>query len=73
VTEFFVTGHIGESEDAVGSTYGQARSLRFEDADARKARPCVYLIRAATAALRAFVGPWQHAREHFARAGQIFQ
>jgi hypothetical protein len=31
-------------------------SLRFEDADVRKARPCVYLIRAASATLRAFVG-----------------
>jgi hypothetical protein len=30
-------------------------SLRLEDADVRKARPCVYLVRAASATLRSFV------------------
>src|SRR6516225_4607740 len=30
-------------------------SLRLEDADVRKARPCVYLVRAASATLRSFI------------------
>src|SRR5262249_40598436 len=30
-------------------------SLRLEDADVRKVRPCVYLVRAASATLRSFV------------------
>jgi hypothetical protein len=30
-------------------------SLRLEDADVRKARPCVYLVRVASATLRSFI------------------